>query len=153
MPLRPGECYEWMKPTRCQIIGSGGDYGGIGNARDTGDAGSILGLGRFPGEDNGNPLQYSCLENSVDRGAWWATVHALQSWTWLSEHGTAWSMETDGHALLQEIFPTQGSNPCVCFLPWQADSLPIFLATPGQCPTQKFPTLFCFLWFTHSRAV
>ena len=105
MPVRPGECSEWMTPTRCQIIGSGRDYGGIGDARDAGDAGSILGLGRFPGEENGNPLQYSCLENSVDRGAWWATVHALQSWTRLSEHDTAWSMETDGHALLQ------GSSP------------------------------------------
>ena len=66
-----------MKPTRRQVIGSGGGHGGIGNARDTRDAGSILGLGRFPGEENGNPLQYSCLENSVDRGAWWATVHGV----------------------------------------------------------------------------
>ena len=67
-----------MKPTRCQVIGSGGDRGGIGNARDTRDAGSVLGLGRFPGEENGNPLQYCCLENSVDRGAWWATVHGAE---------------------------------------------------------------------------
>ena len=36
-----------------------------------------LGLGRSPGEGNGNPLQYSCLENSVDGGAWWATVHGV----------------------------------------------------------------------------
>ena len=35
----------------------------------------FFGLGRLPGEGNGNPLQYSCLENSMDRGAWWATVH------------------------------------------------------------------------------
>ena len=41
---------------------------------DTGDAGSIPGLGRSPGVGNGNPLQYSCLENSMDRGAWQATV-------------------------------------------------------------------------------
>ena len=41
----------------------------------TGDAGSILGWGRSPGEGNDNPLQYSCLENSIDSGAWWATVH------------------------------------------------------------------------------
>ena len=39
-----------------------------------GDPGSIPGPGRSPGEGNGNPLQYSCLENSLDRGAWWATV-------------------------------------------------------------------------------
>ena len=37
--------------------------------------GSIPGWGRSPGEGNGNPLQYSCLENPMDRGAWWATVH------------------------------------------------------------------------------
>ena len=48
------------------------------NAGDTGDAGSIPGLGRYPGEGNGNPLQYSCLENSMDRGTWWATVNGLQ---------------------------------------------------------------------------
>ena len=142
-----------MKPTRCQVIGSGGDRGGIGNARDTRDAGSVLGLGRFPGEENGNPLQYCCLENSVDRGAWWATVHVLQSWTRLSKHGIAWSVETDGHALLQGILPTQGLNPrLLCLLLWQADSLPrappgspLFFPIPGQCPTQMCPALFNFL--------
>ena len=41
------------------------------------DPGSIPGLGRSPGEGNGNPLQGSCLENSVDRGDWWATVHGV----------------------------------------------------------------------------
>ena len=44
------------------------------NARDPGNSGSIPGLGRSPGVGNGNPLQYSCLEDSVDRGVWWATV-------------------------------------------------------------------------------
>ena len=38
---------------------------------------SIPGLGKLPGEGNGSPLQYSCLENPMDRGAWWATVHAV----------------------------------------------------------------------------
>ena len=47
------------------------------NAEDTGDSGSVPGSGRSPGEENGNPLQYSCLENSMDRGAWWATVHGV----------------------------------------------------------------------------
>ena len=42
-----------------------------------GDAGSILGSGRSPGEGNGNPLQYSCLGNPMDIGAWWATVHGV----------------------------------------------------------------------------
>ena len=45
------------------------------NAGDVRDMGSIPGLGRAPGEGNGDPLQYSCLENSKDRGAWQATVH------------------------------------------------------------------------------
>ena len=44
-------------------------------ACNAGDLGSVPGLGRSPGEGNGNPLQYSCLENSMDRGAWQATVH------------------------------------------------------------------------------
>ena len=42
-----------------------------------GDVGLILGLQRSPGEGNDNPLQYSCLENRMDRGAWWATVHGV----------------------------------------------------------------------------
>ena len=45
------------------------------NAGDAGDKGLISGLGRSPGEGNGNPLQYSCLGKCMDRGAWWATVH------------------------------------------------------------------------------
>ena len=46
-------------------------------AGDPGDSGSVPGLGRSPGEGNGNPLQYSCLENSMDRGAWGPTVHGV----------------------------------------------------------------------------
>ena len=52
---------------------SGGSYG-KGSACNVGDLGLILGLGRSPGEGNGSPLQYSCLENSMDRGAWGASV-------------------------------------------------------------------------------
>ena len=44
---------------------------------DVGDLGSVPGLGRSRGEGNGNPLQYSCLENPMDRGAWWATVYRV----------------------------------------------------------------------------
>ena len=47
------------------------------SACNAGDPGSIPRLGRSPGEGNGNPLQYSCLEDSMDRGAWQATVHAV----------------------------------------------------------------------------
>ncbi|CAI9154028.1 unnamed protein product [Rangifer tarandus platyrhynchus] len=50
------------------------------------DLGSIPGLGRSPGEENSNPLQYSCLETSTDRGTWRATVHRVaESWTRLSD--------------------------------------------------------------------
>ena len=47
------------------------------NARDAKDAGSVSGLGRYPAIGKGNPLQYSCLENFMDRGALWATVHGV----------------------------------------------------------------------------
>ena len=50
-----------------------------------GDLGSIPGLGNSPGEGNGDPLQHSCLENSMEREAWWAIVHGVtNSQTWLS---------------------------------------------------------------------
>ena len=56
------------------------------SACNAGDLGSIPGLGRSPGEGTGNPLQYSCLENLMDREAWWATVHRVaKSWTGLSD--------------------------------------------------------------------
>ena len=82
-----------------------------------GDAGLILGLGRSPGGGNGNPLQYSSLENRMGRGAWWATVHEVaQSRTQLKQlhtskllrHSTAWQNQTDtdavGHAEKTEIY-------------------------------------------------
>ena len=57
------------------------------NAGDIRDANSIPGPGRSTGGGNGNPLQYSCLENPVDRGAWWATVHGVsKSQTGLRTH-------------------------------------------------------------------
>ena len=61
------------------------------NARDARNEGLIPGQGRSPGIGNGNPLQYSCLENPMDRGAWWAIIHgATESWMQLSTaHSTA----------------------------------------------------------------
>ena len=56
------------------------------SACSAGDQSLIPGLGRSPGEGNGNPLLYSCLENPMVRGAWWATVHGVaKSWTRLSD--------------------------------------------------------------------
>ena len=54
-----------------------GGSDGKASACNVGDLGSIPGLGRSPGERNGNPLQYCCLENPMDRGAWQATVHGV----------------------------------------------------------------------------
>ena len=51
-----------------------------------GDVVSISGLGRYPGEGNGNLLQYSCLENPMNRGTWWATVHAVTKSTGVGCH-------------------------------------------------------------------
>ena len=74
------------------------------NAGDTRDAGSIPGSGRFPGVGNGNPPQYSFLENSMDTGAWWAPIHGIaKSWTQLSTcthththtHTPFWSLTFD----------------------------------------------------------
>ena len=56
------------------------------NRGDTRDGGSIPGSGRFSGEGNGNPLQYYCLGNLMDRGTWWAIVHGTaKSWTYLRD--------------------------------------------------------------------
>ena len=61
-----------------------GGSDGKESACKAGDLGLIPGSGRSPGEGNGNPLQYSCLENPMDRGDWWATVHGAATQTQLS---------------------------------------------------------------------
>ena len=59
------------------------------HAGDIRDACLIPGSERSPGGGHGNPFQYSCLENSMDRGAWWATVHCvIKNWTWLKQLST-----------------------------------------------------------------
>ena len=72
------------QPTPVFLVFPGGSDGKE-FACNEGDLYSIPGLGRYPGEGNGNPPQYSCLENSMDRGAWQATVHEVTKiWTRLS---------------------------------------------------------------------
>ena len=69
------------------------------SACNAGDPGSVPGWGRSPGEGNGNPLQYSCLENPMDKGAWGGTVHGVaKSWTRLSDQHTQniWSRFREG---------------------------------------------------------
>ena len=56
------------------MVGFPGGSNGEEFACNAGDLGSIPGSGRYPGKENGNPLQYSCLDNSMDRGAWQTTV-------------------------------------------------------------------------------
>ena len=69
------------------------------NAGDIRDTSSILRLGRSPGGGHGTPLQYSCLENPMDKGAWWAAVHGVaESWTRLSDltgMNTYWKKSTE----------------------------------------------------------
>ena len=73
------------KPKETELVFPGGSDD-KDSACNVGDPGSTPGLGRSPGERNGNPLQYSCLENSMDRGAWQAIVHRVsQSKTRLSD--------------------------------------------------------------------
>ena len=68
-------------------MGFPGGSDGKESACKAGDSGLIPGLGRSPGEGSGNPLQYSCLQDSMDRGAWQATVHVVaKSRTWLSDY-------------------------------------------------------------------
>ena len=67
-------------------MGFPGGSDGKESACSSEDLSSILGLGRVLGEGKGYPLQYFCLENSMDRGAWRATVHGVEkNWTWLSD--------------------------------------------------------------------
>ena len=99
-----------------------GSSDGKASAYNTGDPGSIPGSGRSPGEGNGNPLQCSCLENPMDGGAWWATVHgvteldmtdARRDWG-QQEKGTTedemagWHHGLNGHELEQALGDGEG---------------------------------------------
>ena len=79
------------------------------NAGDVRDAGLILGLGRSPGRRHGYPLQYSCLENPMERGAWKATFHKVtKSQTWLKRL-------TCSHVWMWELHHKEGWAPKTCF--------------------------------------
>ena len=83
------------------------------SALDIRDTGSIPESGRSPGEEHGNPLQYSCLENPMDRGAWWAAVHRVtKSWTRLMQLSThAWFISLGvTKAKKSENMYTEGPN-------------------------------------------
>ena len=81
---KPKELFGQLKYITCWVFPDGSD--GKESACNVGDPGLITGLGRSPGEGSSNPLQYSCLENPMDRGAWQATVHGVtKSQTQLSD--------------------------------------------------------------------
>ena len=83
------------KAIHCKILGFPGGSDGKELAWNAGDLGSIPGLGRSPGGRHGNPLQYSCLENPMDKGAWQAIVHGVaesrHNWgDWTHTVGNGW---------------------------------------------------------------
>ena len=94
-PLRP--CITKSSPALCSLLyqllsnlPEKLDFCGGSDSKESacsaGDLGSIPGSGRSPGEEKGNPLQYSCVGNPMDRGAWRATAHGVtKSWTHLSD--------------------------------------------------------------------
>ena len=97
---------QWFKKKKINSPASEGDAG---------DTGLIPGLRISPGEGNGNPFQYSCLDSSMYRGAWWATVHEVaKSWTQLSD----FTFTFDFHALEKEM-ATHSS-----VLAWRIPGLP-----------------------------
>ena len=75
----------WKRKIWQDLNFPGGSDGNKSVCENAGDPGSIPGLGRSPGRENDNPLQYSCLENSMGRGAWRDTAHRSQSWTRLRD--------------------------------------------------------------------
>ena len=78
---------------------------------NAGDASSIPGSGRSPGVENGNPFQYSCLENPMDKRAWWATAHGVtKSRTQLSIHTHIWSMLKTGRLPILSHFSGQNNS-------------------------------------------
>ena len=78
--------YPYLHLPSSNICRFPGGSEGKASACNAGDLGLIPGWGRFPEEVNGNPLQYSCLENSMDGEAWWATVHGVtKSPMWLND--------------------------------------------------------------------
>ena len=81
------------------------------SASNAGDPGSIPGSGRSPGEGNGNPLQYSCLENPMDRGAWQATVHGVARYVRQPQNSESTLMQALWHHTKRDNFFSSGILP------------------------------------------
>ena len=109
---------------------------------NAGDPGSIPLSGRSPGVGNGNPLQYSCLENSMGRGAWWAAVHGVaKNQTHLSIHPPPCLLSSSG----QHLYLVLLQNPFIgqMFSPWRSQGSSL-LAFPGSFIYLK---IFCNFLF------
>ena len=109
-------------------MGFPGSSDGKASAYNVGDLGPIPGSARSPGEGNGNPLQYSCLENPMDGGAWWATVHRSQSQTRLCDFT---SLSLYLCLRLPRWYSGKESASQCRFLGWE-DPLKEGMATPFQ---------------------
>ena len=117
------------------------------------DLGSIPESGRSPGEGNGNPLQYSCLENSRDRGAWGATVHGVtMSWTCLSDkhflkccyEKQSWFINWSGDKLLLHAENNQLALASLIYLPSPCQI--------NKCFREEFSWYFYHCWAGFSSA-
>ena len=107
---------------------------------NVGDLGSVPGSGRSPGEGNGNPLQYSCLENPMDRGAWWATVHGVtKSWSGLSEWHSLF------HLRLWDTSEKEGLSSLLTGWDWRRGSLS-HSCGPGLDLYLHSPLLYNLKW-------
>ena len=114
------------------------------SACNAGDLGSIPGSGRSPGEGNGNPLQYSCLKNPTDTGAWWAAVHGvaksrtqLTDFTWMPPELVLHAFHYPDPSLKSILYVASGlrdSPKSWQILPCLQSSKP-FLSSPMPCRT------------------
>ena len=126
---------EWIKLPTPEFLGFPGGSDREVSDGNVGDLGSIPGSGISPGGRNGNPCQYSCLENSMDRGAWWATVHGVAELD-MTERLHFTSIQGESHppglllcsfGLLQ-VFP----GGSVVKNPGDASSIPGLGRSPGE---------------------
>ena len=116
------------------------------NAKDIRDAISLPGSRRSPGVGNGNTLQYSCLENPMERGAWWATVHEVaNSWTQLKQLCMPAFMIFMGIPLVAQRAKNHlqcrrlGFSLWLRKIPWRREWLPTPIFLPGESHGQRSP--------------
>ena len=130
--------YDWLRASQVALVVKTPPA----DAGDPGDAGLIPGLERSPGGGHGNSLQYSCLENPMDRGAWWATVHGVaQSRIWLKQCSMHAWLTTYTTVLLHKSPPMWYQNAFLKYLFY-------LFGCVGNCGTwnRDFFFLSCGTW-------